>query len=272
MKKKTQKAKKTIKFLTVSKKKDLLWGGAQKVMGKPRTETQRQERNVIMLTAKALGISPFGITLFASYPYINKLGLKEKQEQYAPRAKILYNWTQKALDDNQKAICEAKIVDVKGKDLCDWITGECSPKTIKMGTLAGYQNHMAQTRAKNRAILEVYGVRIHEEMMSNIEKMIRERKISEAEASQVGNAIVASAEEIQENGGQRKAKRIVAEPFTPGSNFVANSAKLRNALKGNTDGEKLLDLQKKTGIKLGSLNAITESYAGELLIRVLRAK
>ncbi|GIW70346.1 MAG: hypothetical protein KatS3mg101_1093 [Patescibacteria group bacterium] len=63
---------------------------------------------------------------------------------------------------------------------------------------------MAQTRARNRAILEAFGIKIHEEMMENIEKLYSKKEITEKDAERIGNAVTVSAEEIQPEENQTK--------------------------------------------------------------------
>jgi hypothetical protein len=121
-------------------------------------------------------VSPFGVNILGGVTYINKVGRKQKLDQYGKgRYGVRYKWIQRALTDQDKAICECKIVENLGtdsaRDLCDWVTGECSPASMKMSTLAGYQNHLAQTRAFNRAVEEAIGLNIHEEMLENLGKL-----------------------------------------------------------------------------------------------------
>lgn len=183
------------------KKKDL-WLGAQSFMEPVVAGSQKaKEREIIKMTARVLDVSPFGVNILGSVPYINKLGLGQKSNQYGKGSDIfVYNWVQRALNDTDKAICECKITR-NGKDITDWITGECSPVTMKMGTLKGYQNHMAQTRAKNRAILEAYGVRIHEDMINNIAVGMNNNTFTPAQgialADHVGRASSTSSEEME---------------------------------------------------------------------------
>ncbi len=245
-------AKKKTKAIVKKESKTLMWAGAQKLMSRPTNQEEKRARNIVMLTAKSLGISPFGVTLYASLPYINKLGLKQKQEQYQRTSKLIYIWIHYAKDDNEKAICQAKLID-GSKDLCDWVVGECSPSTMKMKTLTGYQNHMAQTRARNRAILETYGVKMHEEMMTNIEKMVRAKQLSEQDASQIGNAITTSIEEIQQNGRKNQTK-IFSEKKVE---IILAGPKEKQLIEkycrelGATDPDKAYDLVKKlTGFEL----------------------
>jgi len=160
--------RKTKSLAKKQKKKDL-WYGSQSLMQKPATIDQKRERETILVVADVLGVSPFGVNVLGNLPYINKLGRKQKFEEYSKgKEKIEYDWIQYAKDDEMKAICRARIVDAKGKELTDWIVGECSSVTMGMRTLKGYQNHMAQTRAHNRVIEERWGVKTHEDMIRRI--------------------------------------------------------------------------------------------------------
>lgn len=184
-------------------KKQEIWAGAQHLMGRtPEGTKEMRERRLILLTAKVLGVSPFGVNILGSVPYINKLGLMQKAKEYEPEVKFAYNFIQLAKDDAEKAIVSCMLKDHDDKPMTDWIMGECSPSSMKMGTLKGYQNHMAQTRARNRAILEAFGARIHEDMMEKIQQQYLNGKITEEQKDKVimemGPAGTASAEEIQE--------------------------------------------------------------------------
>ena len=194
----TKKKKAKSKALVKRKKfdKELVWAGGKRMMGSANGEKEKKERQMILLASKVLDVSPYGVNILGSVPYINKLGLHQKANQYEPGVRFVYDWITTSENDDDKAICSCKVVDKKGKDLTDFVIGECSPSSMKMGTLKGYQNHMAQTRARNRAILEAFGVRIHEEMMANIEKLSRKQKISDDQVESIGDVVATSVEEV----------------------------------------------------------------------------
>lgn len=173
-----QLAKTTSKKLAKPKAKDLVWAGGQALLGKvdPNDTKAVAERNLVNLVSTVLKVSPFGVNILGNQPYLNNLGRKEKLEEYSPDADFEYDWKQIATDDTQKAVCFARIVDKKGKPLTPWILGEASNKTMSMSTLHGYQNHMAQTRAENRAIQHKYGVRIHHDMLAEIKRRMNQTK------------------------------------------------------------------------------------------------
>lgn len=255
-------AKKKAKALAKTKEKELVWAGAKSLLGKPKDAKEDYERKIILLTAKVLGVSPFGVNILGSLPYINKLGLAEKQVQYNPKATRAYNWIQFSKDDTDKAICQCKIVIKGGPDLCDWIVGECSPSTMKMGTLKGYQNHMAQTRARNRAILEVFGVRIHEEMMGNIQKMVQKEQITKEQATTMTNAVATSVEEIEP--GKKKTQIITSMASNAGKILAGEKEKkdIESYCRelGADDPNKAYDLIKKlTGISFNEKLTKTDS-------------
>lgn len=182
-------------------KKDLVWAGGQALLGKvdPQDQKAVAERKLVNLVSEVLKVSPFGVNILGNQPYLNNLGRKQKLEAYAPGADFEYDWRQIATDDTGKAICLARLVDKKGKPLSPWILGEASNKTMSMSTLHGYQNHMAQTRAENRAIQHTYGVRIHEDMLAEIKRRMIANKDEEsqkllAQAAQTNTS--AGSEEI----------------------------------------------------------------------------
>lgn len=267
-------AKKKTKSKAIVKKdeKKLMWAGAKALMGKPKNEKEEGERKWIILASRVLNISPFGVNILGNVPYINKLGLAQKAKQYLPSYQVLYDWMKYSQDDTDKAICRAKIISNliggkdKTRDLTDWVIGECSPSSMKMGTLKGYQNHMAQTRAKNRAILEAFGVRIHEEMMTNIAKLYAKKEITEQEVAKIGETTKTSVEEIQLPLAIQKA------PEAPKSAETGEKiAELKGMLKGTNIPEKLTDLKKRSGIALGSFN-ITDKHAGILVAGLLNSE
>ena len=256
--------------VTTKKDQEILWLGGQRLLGEAVTPQERAERQIIVITARVLNISPFGVNILGSQPYINKLGLAQKAKQYEKNVMFLYKWIHRAKDDTEKAICECKITDGK-KDLSDWILGECSPATMKMGTLKGYQNHMAQTRARNRAILETFGVRIHEEMIKNIELLCRKGDAEGKHIAGIGGAVTISAEEMTSNGGYNKAP---ARPVQPQQDATAARDKkideIRKIAKGKTDKEKITYISKMTSFKLTSFD-IPLRQATLVLARLLNA-
>jgi hypothetical protein len=219
--------------------KKAVWLGAQRLMQRPQTSQEERERKLILLAAKVLGVSPFGVNILGSLPYINKLGLTQKLSEYAPNARLEYEWVKFAEDDIQKAICKARVVDANGKPLCDWVVGECSPSTQRMGTLKGYQNHMAQTRARNRAILEAFGVRIHEEMLANIEELYGRKEITDKEVTALGSATTTSAEEVQE---EKKSQAELSDKSN-----VVEKLKVLAREHGAKAGEEKKFLEEKVG-------------------------
>jgi len=233
-------AKKKTRAIVKVKEKNLMWAGAKAVMGKPTTPKEEVERKWITLTSKVLNISPFGVNILGNLPYINKLGLMQKAKQYSSGVGFRYDWVKTSQDDTDKAVCKCKIV-IGPKELTDWVIGECSPSSMKMSTLKGYQNHMAQTRARNRAILEAFGVRIHEEMMENIAKLYAKKEITEQEAGKVGEAVTASAEEIQP---EEKQKALFAE------NKKVDELKKIAREMGAKEGKEQKFIESKTSIRV----------------------
>lgn len=202
MKKKLQRkatVKKTVKEEKKTKqeiKNELILNGSAELLPKPLVPGGDSDNELIINCARVLGISTLGVTIIEGSPYINKLGRKEKLEQYlgqdGHKYRIDYEWIQMSKNDIDKAVCQAFFVDSEsGAQVSSKIIGECSPATVKQ--LAGYQNHQAQTRAHNRLIEEVFGVRIHEEMVQNIAILKKEGKISNIP---VINTTV-SAEEVE---------------------------------------------------------------------------
>lgn len=238
-------AKKATKALAKQPAKKLLkqkavWGGAQQLMNKPATDAEGRSRQLILLASRALRVSPFGVNILGDVPYINKLGLMQKAKDYKPAVSFLYNWIRYAEDDNAKAICACKVVEGK-RELSDWVIGECSPSSMKMSTLKGYQNHMAQTRARNRAILEVFGYKIHEDMMENIKRLTEAGAMTERQARLMEGAAASTAEEVNVDVVQIRTEKA----------------------KTSVEVSKLLEYAVKCGAKPGQEKAYIEKVIGE---------
>lgn len=248
--------------------KKAMWLGAQRLMEKPQQGTKEEkERKLILLTSRVLGVSPFGVNILGGLPYINKLGLAQKAQQYDSKVQFRYEWVNLAKDDTEKAICKCKIVS-GDKELTDWIVGECSPSTQKMGTLKGYQNHMAQTRAKNRAIHEVFGVKIHEEMMENIDAIYKWTNATEEQKDavkmQLGGAASTSAEEIATEKGAQEQRVLFSE-----DNDIAELKKLARE-HGAPKGMEKQFIEQKIGHNL-DLAKPTKKYISMMKAQFLAA-
>lgn len=209
------KRKKTTKVLKVEKrnakeiKQDLILSGSSELLPKATNQPVIDSNELIKNCARVLNISTLGVTIMEDgMPYINKLGRKEKLEQYLAldglKYRIDYEWIQMSKNDIDKAVCQAFFVEIEtGNIVSSKIIGECSPATVK--SFAGYQNHQAQTRAHNRLIEEVYGVRIHEEMVENIAKLKEKGKIK---IIPVINTTVSAEEiEIPKNDAQKSENK-----------------------------------------------------------------
>ncbi len=232
MAKKTKKLKKS-KALT-KQSKNFVWAGAQALMSKPMTEKQEQERGLVLFVAKALKINPFGINILGNLPYTNNVGRKEKMAQYDKKARFEYDWRKISESDDDKAVCRARVV-VGNKSLTDWVVGECSPATTKMSTLRGYQNHIAQTRAENRAFEAAFGNRMREEMFKNIQKVLAhgETTLEIAEKALVAGG--PSAEEMGNEKSKRDApvlpgKSEKSDPVKIAANFINNANSLSSLI------------------------------------------
>jgi len=271
------KKKKNKRALVVKKDKELFWAGAQRLMRKPTNQKEVNERALIQFTAEAAKISPFGINILGNLPYFNEMGSEEKAEQYSSGVKFVYNWIKRSENDQDKAVCECKLVSKAGKDLCDWITGECSPTSMRMRTLAGYQNHLAQTRAKIRAIKKVFGLKIHKDMMREIGKMLEVGKISEEQASKIGSAITTSAEEVNTDRNQPAPVVPLVKPLATGPSKVdglmagvAEKGRITSEAKA-LGMETIKEVEKKIGLII-DWNNLTKKQASTVLFKLLELK
>lgn len=222
-------------------KKELMFTGAQQLMTKPASIKEKGERDLQITVARLLGVSPFGVNILGNNPYVNNSGRREKLDEYHGLDKwsFEYNWIQRSVNDTDKAICEVRIRDKEGKVLkrgkgeMPWIVGECSPASMHMGTLKGYQNHMAQTRAENRAFQYVYGQKVMRELMERIITELNQGTISHRTAAQAAEAARVSAEEVGSGSGSNyggartattvpelPAKTEASDPFTLAKNYI----------------------------------------------------
>ena len=253
-----------------SEKRKAVWLGAQALMGNAQPGTKEaKEKELVLMTSRALGVSPFGVNILGSLPYINKLGLGQKAQQYHKDVQFKYRWIKRAMDDNEKAICECKLVDSKGKDLSDWVTGECSPKTMSMSTLNGYQNHMAQTRAKNRAILETFGVRIHEDMIERIQQLSTANAVTSHQAALIGGAVSSSGEEIQMPKGKQKEDEDVNEPINGSAIFDIRAEMMSRGAATKAAQVALFNKLTANRFKVKDFSDLTAEQAQDALINDL---
>ena len=169
-------AKKTGKELAAAKKEKqhLIFAGASKLLGvdpKKMTPSDIVTHKARALVGTALNIPINTVVILGSQPYVDNHGRKWKLDEWLGKGtwQFEYRWVQYAKNDEEKAIVECRIVK-GGKGLCGWAIGECSPKSIKMSTLAGYQNHLAQTRAENRAFEAAFGTRFRSELYEGVAK------------------------------------------------------------------------------------------------------
>jgi hypothetical protein len=242
---KTPFVSKTQKAITIRKPStELIFAGANPFASE--NAKTNKERQLISMTAEVFKVSPLGVNILGNLPYINKLGRKQKLAKYEPHAQIKLNWVQRSLTDTDKAVCEAILIR-GGKEIPPAITGECSPSTIKMGTLKGYQNHIAETRAINRLIEFHFGVKIHEEMMSEIAKKLQKGDDPET-LSKVAHANQTSAEEVGHTENKKKVEPIVgnkpSDQVKIAVEFIAKTtdpATLRGALKKIEDNADFTD-------------------------------
>ena len=265
---KNKKRKPRTRAVVTKKQQELLWLGAQRLMGEAITPKEKTEKNLIIVTARVLDVSPFGINILGTLPYINKLGLDQKAHQYHKNVKYIYKWIKRAKDDTEKAICDCKLMDGK-KELCDWISGECSPSTIKMGTLKGYQNHMAQTRARNRAILETFGSRIHEEMIKNVQALYQKGQDIDVEIPALAGSVSTSIEEIVDNKPRARTQTPAAAPVNNTVMKDKKIAELKARAQGKNDKEKAAYITKITSFKIDEKFNISQGVATLALARLL---
>ncbi len=262
-------------------KTEAVWAGAQSLLGpKPTNIEDLKKRNLVMTASKVLEISPFGVNILGSLPYINELGRKQKAKQYSKdTARYEYQWIQFSKDDKDKSICQCRIFEGQ-KQKCDWVTGECSPASMKMSTLSGDQNMMAQTRARNRAIQEVYGLRIHEDMLANIYSLIKKGEVNESTANKLIGSASVSSEEMTKEPKPSEQKQIFAPSVpTPGHGagaiFATDKDKLdlinrAVSLGAPKDGYQSF-IERKTGLKV-DWKCMTKNQHSRLLFELLNVK
>ncbi len=141
-----------------------------------------------------------------------------------------------------KWIAKAEIINQKTQDVISVGYALCSKEEMKKKTFDEYAIlSMAQTRAIGKAYRNLIGWIIK---MAGYESTPAEEMI-----------------------GKEEAKDKIQDEI----NGIGNNPKvdeLKNMLKGNTDQEKIADLEKKTGLKLQDFK-ITEKHAGILIAHLL---
>src|SRR3990167_1899776 len=259
----------------VSKKENqnLVFAGASRLMKSPTNSKENNERKMILTVAKAINISPLSFVIMGNLPYVDNKGRKEKLEAYSAGSKFEYNWVRRSEDDTDKAICEARIVTKSNKALTPWIAGECSPASIKMSTLKGYQNHMAQTRAENRAFEYLYGIKLRNELIVGIQKMMTSGEVD----PQIGQkSLSAGGRSAEEWSGDNKEPQ--APVFDGKSEISANKKEIdeliRTALTRGFSSEigivagvnRLLKLK----VKIKSLDQLSKIQISSVMVALLQ--
>lgn len=256
---KKEKAKKSREKTTALavKEEKLIWAGAKDLFGKSESEQHKYKKDSLVVTAQALTITPFGVNILGGLPYINNLGLKDKMDQYHKGATFEYNWVKRSEDDTDKAICEVRIVQGK-KILTPWVVGEASPASMKMGTLKGYQNHLAQTRAENRCVRMLDGVRIHKELLTNLGKMHEKGEVDPETAGKAAQAASVTAEEMNV---EREDKRPA--PYLPAKSEKSDPVQIAaNTINGTTSKVTLksIEARVKELVAKGEFSKSNETY------------
>ena len=258
------------KALVVKKDKDLLWAGSKDLFGQFGSEKDRQKRDSLLVVSQALKITPFGVNMLGGLPYINNLGLKQKSLQdYHKGANFKYQWIRRSEDDSDKAICEARIVDARKKALTPWIAGEASPASMKMGTLKGYQNQMAQTRAENRAIRYLDGLRMHQDLIAEITKLRDGGRVDEKTASEAVLATTVPAEEMNVEGEGKTRQLPMLPQKSEKSNPIEIAAKAINEAR-STDTLKKMKTRVEELAAKGEFSDSNKTYLLGLVARRMK--
>ena len=252
--------KKTRAITTRKEKRELVFAGATSLMGvdpKKLGPAEVAAHKARTLVARALGIPPNTVVIMGNVPYVDNHGRKQKMGDYAPRAQFEYDYVQIATDDTMKAIVKCRIVEIDyhgddpiqspvKKPLCGWVIGECSPLTTRMSTLKGYQNHLAQTRAENRAFEAAFGTKFRSDLYAGIARELGVKDAGEAPMDQVPVAELAlqagntSAEEAVDMRPAGKQQPLGFDPFKNAQNAIAQafSTKALESLRGRVKGSK----------------------------------
>ena len=226
-------------------KRELVFAGAASLMGvdtKKLGPAEVAAHKARTLVARALGIPPNTVVIMGNQPYVDNHGRKHKMADYAKTAQFEYDYVQIATDDNMKAIVKCRIITIEyypnaqvenpkeiTKPLSGWVIGECSPKTTRMGTLIGYQNHLAQTRAENRAFEAAFGVRFRKDLYEGVarELGVKQEEMDDItivpEAELALNAGNTSAEEAVPMKKDPSLQRVF-DPFTNAKSAIAKAA------------------------------------------------
>lgn len=237
--------------------KKLIFAGASHLAGvdpKKLTQAEIVAHKARTLVAAALDIPANMVVIMGNQPYVDNHGRKYLLEKYAPEAQFEYEYIQIAKDDTEKAVVKCRIIERKelkpgdpesttSMPLCGWVIGECSPSTTRMSTLKGYQNHLAQTRAENRAFEAAFGTKFRKDLYEGIGRELEkepqgkdDQKIADV-ALTAGNT---SAEEVIDAKGKEQKTGGTFDPFRNAEKSIeaAKDAKTLEGLRARVRGSK----------------------------------
>ena len=237
------------KSIVVKKKEKagLVFAGSSHLLGEDPKKMNQLEivaHKARVLVSQALSIPLNTVILMGNQPYVDNKGRKWKLNEYASAAQFEYDYVQIAKDDTEKAIVKCRLISGQGKALCGWVIGECSPLTTKMSTLKGYQNHMAQTRAENRAFEAAFGNRFRSDLYTGVAKIMQGGEVHEEVAEKALASGNTSAEEAvpmkQEKSeiGKYERAKIAIQAMKTKAELKDAQVKV-SAYSGYTKGEKV---------------------------------
>jgi len=174
--------------------RDLQWVGHQRLMQKPKSQEDVQQRELMLSVAKVYNIPLPGITILANQPYINKDGLLYKAHEYFRITNIRTEFIQTALKPDETAIVKATISTKEGIEVEG--IGEASRANIKLDLVKNTLNMMAETRATNRAIRKLIAMKLWED----VEKRLAKERIDETKKAKIIEVGKSSYEEMDNEG------------------------------------------------------------------------
>jgi hypothetical protein len=254
--------KETGKALVARKKqkKELIFAGASHLLGvdpKKMSPLEVMAHKARALVSQALNVPINTVVIMGNQPYVDNHGRKWKAGEYAPGYQFEYEYVQIAKDDAEKAIVKCRIVTFKERGgkvfvepipLCGWVLGECSPATTRMGTLKGYQNHLAQTRAENRAFEAAFGTRFRKELYEGVARIIEEKvPTDKATGKEVVEKALAAGNTSAEEAVALDRKPAPADTYGKALAAIAKmegEKKLTDA-RGKVASSKLYDAEQK---------------------------
>jgi hypothetical protein len=267
------------KELSVKKEVDMSWAAATNIANMGREDIAATgAKKMVMLASKVFELPIQGLTILGGQPYINKTGWSIKRHQKLEGTRFEITWHHLAIPNEKYAIAEAKLLDKDGKVISQAI-GEAAESNIKLKAVKETLNMMAETRAKNRAMADALTGMIYVEAVEKMNKMIKDQKMTEHEASQISEAARTTAEEMNEPETKITPAQVHAQETprpeapqgngTPEGNGFVDQVKIELVKAGaQNEWQAIEKLHSMTGMQISHITELTEKDAQIALVKI----